>query len=153
MTVIARLLAHPLTKGLHPDDPRSTFLRRDVIRGKPFLRRIYREWYGKIIEALPPLEGGVLELGSGAGFFAELFPQAITSEVFLCEGIRAVADARRLPFADGSLRAIVMTDVMHHIPDPQDFLAEARRTLKRGGRILMVEPWVSAWSRFIYPLP
>jgi len=44
----------------------------------------------------------------------------------------------------------VMTDVMHHIPEPQAFLAEARRILKPGGRIVMIEPWVSAWSRFVY---
>jgi len=150
MTVIGRLLAHPLTRGLHPDDPRTTFVRRDLIRSKPFLQKIYREWYRRIIEVLPQGEGGVLELGSGAGFFAELCPQAITSEMFLCAGIRLVADARRLPFADGSLRALVMTDVMHHIPQPQAFLAEARRILRPGGRIVMIEPWVSAWSRFVY---
>jgi hypothetical protein len=55
-----------------------------------------------------------------------------------------------LPFRDGSLRAIVMTDVMHHISEPVPFLAEAERALVGGGRVLMIEPWVSAWSSFVY---
>jgi SAM-dependent methyltransferase len=55
-----------------------------------------------------------------------------------------------LPFGDAALRAIVMTDVMHHIPDVEAFLAEAQRTLRRGGRIVMVEPWLSGWSSIVY---
>jgi SAM-dependent methyltransferase len=79
-----------------------------------------------------------------------LYPQAITSEIFVCEGINLVVDARKLPFKDASLRAIVMTDVMHHIPDAEHFFAEARRTVRPGGRIVMIEPWVSVWSKFVY---
>jgi SAM-dependent methyltransferase len=150
MTLVGRWLAHPLTRGLDPDDPATTAVRRRVIEGKPFLRRIYLEWYGKLVQALPQAEGSILELGSGAGFFGELCPEAITSEVFVCPGIQSVIDARRLPFRDASLRAIVMTDVMHHIPDPARFLAEAQRTLVPGGRMLMIEPWVTAWSTFVY---
>ena len=52
MTGLSRLLAHPLTRGLHPDDPVTTAVRRQLIRGKPFLRRIYLEWYRKIANAL-----------------------------------------------------------------------------------------------------
>jgi SAM-dependent methyltransferase len=150
MTLVGRWLAHPLTKGLDPDDPAATALRRQVIEKKPFLRKIYLEWYGKLLHALPAVPGSVLELGSGAGFFRELCPEAITSEVFVCPGVQSVIDARRLPFRDASLRAIVMTDVMHHIPEPARFLAEAQRTLAPGGRVLMIEPWVSAWSKFVY---
>lgn len=150
MTLVGRWLEHPLTKGLDPDDPATTTVRRQIIAGKPFLRKIYLEWYGKLSQALPPVDGSILELGSGAGFFREICPQAITSEVFVCPGIQSVIDARKLPLRDASLRAIVMTDVMHHIPDPARFLAEAQRVLVPGGRMLMIEPWVSAWSKFVY---
>jgi SAM-dependent methyltransferase len=150
MTALGRWLAHPLTRGLPVDDPQTTTIRRQIVRGKPFLRRIYLEWYDKLIGALPVGKGDVLELGSGAGFFAERCPETITSEVFLCRGVKSVIDARRLPFRDGSLRAIVMTDVLHHIAEPEPFFREAQRTLRAGGRILMIEPWVSAWSRFVY---
>ncbi len=67
----------------------------------------------------------MVELGSGAGFLADYVPDLITSEVFPASDIRLVLDARTLPFATGSLRAIVMADVLHHIPDNHAFLAEA----------------------------
>jgi SAM-dependent methyltransferase len=150
MTLVGRWLAHPLTRGMEPDDPATTRLRRRIVEAKPFLRKIYLEWYARLLHALPAVDGTILELGSGAGFFRDLCPEAITSEVFACPGIQSVIDAHRLPFRDGSLRAIVMTDVMHHISEPGRFLAEAQRALVPGGRMLMIEPWVSAWSKFLY---
>ena len=114
------------------------------------LRRIYEEWYRQIATEVPKGSGSVLEIGSGPGFLSERMPGLVSSEVFLCPGVRTVLDARRLPARDGSLRAIVMTDVFHHIPDTRRFLAEATRALRPGGVIVMVEPWVSRWSRFVY---
>ena len=67
-------LAHPLTRGLDIDDPRTTELRRSIIRYKKFLRRIYEEWYTALAGALPEVQGPVLELGSGAGFLREYIP-------------------------------------------------------------------------------
>lgn len=72
-------LACPGTAGLDPDDPRTTELRRHVIRTKGLLQHIYREWYDKLAGKLPEGEGRVLELGTGAGFFAERIPRLITS--------------------------------------------------------------------------
>jgi hypothetical protein len=61
-----------------------------------------------------------------------------------------VLDARWLPFSSGSLKAIVMVDVLHHIPDGRAFLTEAERCLRSEGSIVMIEPWVSTWSRLVY---
>src|SRR5262249_662298 len=123
---------------------------RSIIREKSFLRKIYQEWYASIVAGLPPCEGPVLELGSGAGFLGDYIPSLITSEVFSSPGISIVLDAHSLPFAHSSLRAIVMTNVFHHLTRPRRFLAEAARSVKVGGSLLMVEPWVSTWSRLVY---
>jgi SAM-dependent methyltransferase len=64
--------------------------------------------------------------------------------------VKIVLDAQRLPFRDRSLRAILMTNVMHHLPNVESFLAESSRCLRQGGKILMIEPWVTSWSRFVY---
>ncbi len=143
-------LAHPLTRGLSIDDPRTTRLRRQIIRDKSFLRRIYEEWYALISAALPLEVGPVLEMGSGAGFLSDSIPGLITSEVFCCPDIHVVLDAHELPFAEGTLRGIVMTDVLHHVPQPRHFLAEAARCVRPGGVIVMIEPWVTPWSRLVY---
>lgn len=143
-------LAHPLTGGLALDDPRTTHLRREIIQSKSFLRQLYQEWYTAIVRALPPDPGAVLELGSGAGFLSDFVPGLISSEIFYCPTVRAVLDGLRLPFVDGALRGIVMTDVFHHLPQSRRFLAEASRCVQPGGVIVMIEPWNTPWSRWIY---
>jgi SAM-dependent methyltransferase len=147
---VKRWLEHPLTRGLPVDDPRMTSLRRRIIREKGFLRRLYSEWYEQIARALPPGEGPILELGSGAGFLSNRLPGVIASDVFYCDGIRIVLDGLRLPFMDSSLRAIVMVDVFHHLPAVCRFLQDANRCLRQGGKIIMIEPWVTLWSRWVY---
>jgi SAM-dependent methyltransferase len=143
-------LAHPLTRGLELDDPRTTQRRRQIIQEKIFLRRIYQEWYAAIARALPIGDEPVLEIGSGGGFLGDFIPGLITSEIFSSPGVQVVLDAARLPFADGTLRAIVMTDVLHHVPQPRSFFAEAGRCVRAGGAMIMIEPWVSPWSKLIY---
>lgn len=150
LEAIKKLLAHPGTRDLEIDDPRTTARRRGIIQSNRFLWRIYDEWYRSLRASIPDGPGGVLELGSGAGFFAQYVPGLIASEVFACPDIQLVLDARRLPFSAGSLKAIVMLDVLHHIPDSRALLTEARRCLRSGGSVVMIEPWVSAWSRLIY---
>jgi SAM-dependent methyltransferase len=144
------LLAHPLTAGLQLDDPATTELRRRIIASKPFLKAIYDEWYGMLAEQLPAEDGDVLELGSGAGHCQRFIPGLITSEVFPCPGVNLVVDAQQMPFQDASLRGIVFTNVLHHLPAVHQFFSEAARCLRPGGKILMIEPWVSPWSRFVY---
>jgi SAM-dependent methyltransferase len=147
---LRRLLAHPLTAGMRIDDPATTALRKQIISSKPFLRAIYDEWYGMLAAELPAGTGEVVELGSGAGFCDRYISGLITSEVFAGPAVRLIADARRMPFGEASLRAIVFTDVLHHMPDARQFFREASRCLRPGGKILMIEPWVTSWSRFIY---
>jgi SAM-dependent methyltransferase len=132
------------------NDPGTTEKHREIIRRKRFLRYIYEEWYGGIAERLPAVDGAVLELGSGPGFLKEFIPRIITSEVIPFPGIDMVVDAAAIPFKTSSMRAIVMVDVLHHLPDPRAFLGEANRCLAPGGAVIMVEPWVSGWSSFVY---
>jgi SAM-dependent methyltransferase len=148
--MLKSLLVHALTRGLDIDDPRTTHLRLQLIQEKRFLRQIYEEWYQAIGASLPSGEGVVLELGSGAGFMGDFIPNLITSELFHCPNVRAVLDGSHLPFVAKSLRAIVMTDVLHHLPQPRLFFAEATRCVRSGGVVTMIEPWVTPWSRVVY---
>jgi SAM-dependent methyltransferase len=144
------MLAHPLSAGLDLDDPRTTAIRRRIIREKPFLRRIYDEWYDMVEAALPPGVAPVLELGSGAGYLAERVPQVITSDVMAVPRLHVVADATALPFREASLSGVVLINVLHHVREPASFFREAARVVRPGGRVVMIEPWVTSWSRFVY---
>ena len=148
--MVKGMLAHPLTRGLRMDDPRTTERRRQIIGQKVFLRRIYEDWYAGIVSSLPAEEGPVLEIGSGAGFLKDVIPEAITSEVFHCSHVSVVMDGCQIPVAEGVLRAIVMIDVLHHLSKPRSFFKEATRCIRPGGVLVMVEPWVTSWSRLVY---
>jgi ubiquinone/menaquinone biosynthesis C-methylase UbiE len=43
------------------------------------------------------------------------------------------ADAKRLPYADGSFSAVISNSIIHHIPQPRHVLAEMLRVLAPGG--------------------
>lgn len=137
-------------RGRDLNDPSTVEQCRQLIQRKPALRAIYREWYGAISRALPAGDGPVLEVGSGPGFLAEFIPGLITSEILACRGIRVSLDATQLPFSSGALRAIVMTNVLHHLPRPRQFFSDAARCIRPGGAIVMIEPWVSSWSSLVY---
>ena len=144
------LLAHPLTRELDLNDPKTTLFRRQILEKKQFLNRIYQEWYDLIMASLPELPGKVLEIGSGAGFLNKYIPDLITSDIFRGLEISVLLDAQRLPIQEKGLKAIVMTDVLHHLPQPDLFFREASRCVKSGGVIIMIEPWATRWSKFVY---
>ncbi|MFZ4795769.1 MAG: class I SAM-dependent methyltransferase, partial [Blastocatellia bacterium] len=136
---LKKWLEHPLTRGLALDDPQTTARRLEVIRAKPFLTRLYAEWYRRLAAYFPP-GARILEIGSGAGFLREFIPGLITSEVFEVPGVDRVIDAQAIDLGDATLDGIVMTDVFHHLPDCARFFVEATRVIRPGGWIVMVEP-------------
>jgi len=96
-----------------------------------------------------PAQGAVVELGSGGSYLKELEPTVITSDV--SAGIaEQVIDARSLPFADQSIRALLLTHVFHHIPDVDAFFREAQRTLVPGGVISMIEVAHTPFAKFFF---
>lgn len=144
-----RSIMHPLTRGMDIDDPDTTALRLQIIQSKPFLRKLYEEWYQRIAICFPT-GAQVLEIGSGAGFLKSLMPDLITSELFPTPSVELVIDAQSITLSDASLDGIVMTDVLHHLPDCTSFFREATRVIRVGGHIVMIEPWNTPWSRLVY---
>ncbi len=49
-------------------------------------------------------------------------------------------DAQRLPFARARFDAVLMSEVLEHIPDEAAALAEVRRLLKPGGTLVLTTP-------------
>ncbi len=121
-----------------------------MIRQDAFLSQIYVSWYTLLGNSIPPGVGQIVELGSGAGFLSEHVPGLITSEIFFLHGMSLILDGQKMPFAKESLKAIAMTNVLHHIPAPRQFFSEATRVIRPGGVISMIEPWASPWSKLIY---
>jgi SAM-dependent methyltransferase len=117
--------------------------------GNAALRELYGRWYGRVKAELPP-EGPWVEIGSGPGFARDFIPQMELTDVVQAPWHDRQIDAGALPYADGSLGALVLFDVLHHLPAPARFLAEAERVLRGGGRLVACEPYVSPLSYPIY---
>jgi ubiquinone/menaquinone biosynthesis C-methylase UbiE len=98
------------------------------------------------------VRGRTLEIGCGWGHNFSHYPAGAAVTAFDSDAGRvaaaarrrafiplAVADAQRLAWADGAFDSVVGTLVFCSIPQPELALAEARRVLKPGGRLYLVE--------------
>jgi ubiquinone/menaquinone biosynthesis C-methylase UbiE len=107
-------------------------------------------------KVLPTLSGVVLDVGTGTGANLPHFRDA--TRVVATEPSRGMrsrlaaklqtaacpvevldAPAERLPHPDESFDAVVFTCVLCSVTDPDRALAEARRTLKADGRLVVLE--------------
>jgi SAM-dependent methyltransferase len=122
---------------------------------KPSLRRVYEPWFEALVSVAPP-GARVLEVGAGPGFLASFARQRrpdlrwIASDLHPAAWNDLAADANRLPLCDASLRLVVGLDVLHHLPRPAWFFAEAARVLADGGQLALVEPWITPFSWPVY---
>ena len=93
----------------------------------------------------------MLEVGAGCGNFKQFFGDEIASDVFHSGSwIDLVMDAQDLSLKPGTVGNLLAFDVLHHLPRPLEFLRRAMAALKPGGRLVLCEPAVSLWSRFVY---
>lgn len=134
------------------DHPQSTQLHRKIIQQKLFLKSLYIDFYryfqGCVADiALPRV---IVELGSGGGFLREIISDVIYTDIIDIDGIDVRCSATQMPFKNKSVDAFILFDVLHHIPDPEEFFRHALRCLKDGGRVIMIEPANTVFSRFIY---
>ena len=85
-----------------------------------------------------------------SGNFKDYMPEVISADIDKCDWLDMCFDAHEMPFENDSLANIVMIDVLHHLSNPVKFLHEADRVLKKGGRVVMLEPFPSPFSLQIY---
>jgi SAM-dependent methyltransferase len=136
----------------HPlDSPERTLYHKQIIQQKKILRRLYLKWYGIFTDEVKKLPDGVIvELGSGGGFLKEIEPSVICSDIIDMPHNDMTFSALNMPFEANTLSGIFMIDTFHHIPDSEQFLHEAYRVLKQGGKMVMIEPANTHWGRFIF---
>lgn len=128
-------------------------------------------------KVVPGARGRVLELGIGGGLNLRYYDPTAVEAVFGVDPsaeLRAVAasaprpeglkvDVREgvaedLPFASGGFDTIVCTFTLCSVQSPAAALAEARRVLKPGGRMLFCEhglapePTIARWQGRIEPV-
>ena len=121
---------------------------REVWEKKQSIRLLYRDFHRQLLENCPG--GPVLDIGGGTAHIKEFRPDVVSADILPFPGIDVVADAHRLPFSDGIFAGAIMLDVLHHLERPIEFLQEASRVLKPGGRLAMMEPAMTLLARQFY---
>jgi ubiquinone/menaquinone biosynthesis C-methylase UbiE len=96
----------------------------------------------------------VADLGCGSGVFSDLLREQGYDVVGLDISPKLIAlargkypkvefregDVEQLPFPDGSLDGILLSGLVHHLPDPVRCASEVFRVLKPGGSFVAFDP-------------
>ena len=91
--------------------------------------------------ALPALRAAVGSSGRIIG--VDHTPQMLAAagdRARSCDAPLLLADARRLPFADGTIDAVFAAGLANHLPDHEAWLAELARVTRPGGRLVLFHP-------------
>jgi len=101
-----------------------------------------------------PTEGYIADLGCGSGVFTRLFQSRnlhcvgldislnllqIGRQVYADQAF-VEGDVECLPFASSSLDGLVLSGLIHHLPDKQRLASEVSRVLKPGGSFAAFDP-------------
>lgn len=141
-----------------PADVRTRFYEA-LDRAYPDRSNTYGNWNAPVmllraIERLPR-DVRILELGAGGGFFAAELDRRgfrdLTLSDFTATTLAALrermptarlvcADAARLPFRDAAFDIIISTDVIEHIPEAEEHIADVARVLATNGLYLVKTP-------------
>jgi SAM-dependent methyltransferase len=118
---------------------------------KPLLQTLYGDFYRLVAKNLSNLaESRIVELGSGLGNIHEVIPNCLRTDLFPNPWIDQIENAYALSFPDESVSDLILTDVFHHLKYPGTALKEFLRVLRRGGRVIMLEPCLSALGLLVY---
>jgi SAM-dependent methyltransferase len=119
-----------------------------------------------IIGARRYVNGNLLDIGSGSQPYKKFLESAVSSYMGLdrpstqtmvpnATAPDIYGDVNNLPFRNESFHTILMTQVLEHVPDPQQALSEASRILKQNGYLLLSVPFCEPlhgepWDFFRY---
>jgi ubiquinone/menaquinone biosynthesis C-methylase UbiE len=101
-----------------------------------------------------PRGARIADLGCGSGVFTDLLrhdgyqPVGLDISPKLIELARSKyptvefteGDVEHLPFPSGSLDGVLLSGIVHHLPDPSRCAAEVARVLRPGGRFVAFDP-------------
>jgi SAM-dependent methyltransferase len=122
---------------------------------KKMLLEIFNEFHLLFINysnSFFAVEGSSIEVGAGSYPMNLSYKEIMSSDIVYGKNLNLVFDAHNMPFRNSSIRSIFFQNTFHHIENPNKFFLEANRVLKRGGGIIIIDPYYNFVSKVIYKL-
>lgn len=131
-------------------------LRKQQNNSQKASSHLYLTFLYAFIEEQFAVEDKILEVGAGAGISESFLRlnQVTRTDILSWDEKTVVGniDAMNLPMIDNEFSGAFAVDALHHMPDPMQTILEAIRVVKRGSKIVFIEPYVSWMSYPIYKL-
>lgn len=119
----------------------------------------YFEWHAKPgywadVTSRFPADARLLDVGCGGAWIAEHFDdyagvdvseEAVAAARERGLDVRRIEPGEPLPFGDAEFDAVVLKDVLEHVPDPVALVLEVKRVLRPGGRVFASSPDAQRW--------
>ena len=136
-------------------DKQATLTNRQTLFKKSNLLHWYKALYLDRFQNIDNiLSKTILEIGSGASPLKIFYSHVLTSDILPLDYLGFVFDCHEIDRQEGiqnlSLDLITLTNVLHHLKDPIEFLVKAHPKLKKGGKIVLTEPFFSSVSTVVY---
>ncbi len=84
----------------------------------------------------------VLDLGSGTNQYRD---QVVCVDGFAYDNVHLVCDLEKLPLQSNSVDGLISIAVLEHTHQPSGHVAEMKRVLKPGGRVLCYVPFIQGY--------
>ncbi len=140
---------------MNDDEYRKVLLKQLSNARTPAVAEYFRWMYSQV-ETVISKSDSVLEIGSGAGMSSLFMKNENVLRTDLLDhnvnGIQSGVNAEMLSFKTGEFDAALAVDMIHHVPFPHKVVDELIRVTNERGKIVIVEPFVSALSVFAYKL-
>ncbi len=136
---------------------------------RDFDRKIFWPFYfsnkALLTKMNPAVGSSILDVGCGTGILLQqlsnldsdlrlqgidIAPEMVKmARAKLTAGAAIVqqGSASELPFANGIFDCVTCATSFHHYPDPRGALGEMRRVLKKGGKLLLLDPFTNGVLR------
>jgi SAM-dependent methyltransferase len=136
---------------LFDNDTKKTIQNRKKLRKNKNLLYWYQKLYELMFRDCAEIQDKrILEIGSGPSPLKLFYPNVLTSDIIDLDYLDYKFDCMEIdkftPIEDESLDIITMTNVLHHLNCPVNFLENASTKLKQGGKVILAEPYLSVFS-------
>jgi len=130
------------------------FRQRENIINNPGLRSYFSFLYKIVNQELEKFDS-ILEVGAGAAISEIFLEQRIVRTDILPFNdfdVMGHCSMENLPFKESQFDAVLAFDSIHHSEKPSKSILELLRVTREGGKIILVEPFVSPLSYLPYKM-